>query len=370
MSEDYRRAFDAGSAALDAARYDEAIRAFDLARSYQDRPGAVFAIAWAARRQYLEVERNTLYLERAVDMAKLYLEREPNGEQAKRAQAIVDELEPLIQRAQQGKPVTSVIITTEVEGALLILDDELRSRSPLTAEVDPGEHSVTVNAEGYETVEQSFQLLEGASRSIEITMQPLPATVTLRGPDGATVWIDGLEAGTLPLAKPLVVTPGRHLVTVGDEGKISVNDTVVLGRGENEDVTVELETTRQRYIAWGALGLGVVALTLGAGFTGAALSAESDAQSIEQEKADSSIPEAQADQYDELVSERDDMRVAAIVSFGAGAAALSTGLLLYVLDQPSSFPALPQASGDRDVSFSWTPPLAGAPTTVGLRGSF
>ena len=66
------------------------------------------------------------------------------------------------------------------------------------------------------------------------------------GVEGAVVYIDGEEAGTTPLAEPLSLSPGTHVIKVMKEGFSTWRHEFLLSPGEAlelEAVMVPLETS-------------------------------------------------------------------------------------------------------------------------------
>jgi hypothetical protein len=61
------------------------------------------------------------------------------------------------------------------------------------------------------------------------------------GPAGAIVRVDGHDAGAAPLAGPLAVDPGRHLVETSREGYASATQTAEVVEGQSLMVTIKLE---------------------------------------------------------------------------------------------------------------------------------
>jgi hypothetical protein len=79
-----------------------------------------------------------------------------------------------------------------------------------------------------------------ASRNIDLPLAAKLGTVSVVGPPGAQVELDGVVAGSTPLA-PFQVPPGRHTVWATKRGyEIFAFDVVVV---EDQTVEVTLELT-------------------------------------------------------------------------------------------------------------------------------
>jgi hypothetical protein len=138
-------------------------------------------------------------------------------------------------------------------------------------------------------------------------------------------------------------TPGEHWLTVRSAGRVTRDVHVRLQRGQTTDVTVTLETTFQRKVAWTSAGLGA-ALALTAGGLGiAALLHDQKAQSLEERRKDGGLSLSEAQSLNNHVSARNGFETAALVSGVGSAAFLGAAAVLYFSDTP----ALPAARDAR-----------------------
>ena len=60
------------------------------------------------------------------------------------------------------------------------------------------DHAVRAEAEGYAPLEQTAHVVAGAPRNAELTLQPLPAKVTVTTESGASLIVDGRGVGEAP----------------------------------------------------------------------------------------------------------------------------------------------------------------------------
>ena len=105
-----------------------------------------------------------------------------------------------------------------------------------------GEHTVTVEKQGYYDVNQSFVVGDEASKTIEIRMRRLPGrlTVVTNPPVDAVVSIDNSVLGKAPYG-PVELQPGEHSVSVRAERFLPFGDVVsVRGLGLHEELYVQL----------------------------------------------------------------------------------------------------------------------------------
>jgi len=81
-----------------------------------------------------------------------------------------------------------------------------------------------------------------AAAKIEALRLRVRATVRFTvQPDGAEVQVDGARVGTAPLQSPLVLDPGRHVVSVSMPGYRPYEETIVLRSKEARDISVSLK---------------------------------------------------------------------------------------------------------------------------------
>lgn len=73
----------------------------------------------------------------------------------------------------------------------------------------PGSYDLSAQAEGYETLEASFDVGDSAQQSFSFELQRLPGKLTLISDPVAEVFIDGNPRGTSPL-QALELSPGTH----------------------------------------------------------------------------------------------------------------------------------------------------------------
>jgi hypothetical protein len=120
---------------------------------------------------------------------------------------------------------------------------------------------------------------------------------------------------------------------------------VTLARGEKRQVTAKLDLTGQRKASYVVLGIAGAAAIAGGVTTFLAVKAQSDAQDIEA-KIDhgTNITPAEVDEHARLVDRRDSFQTASYVLYGSAFVVATTGLFLYLVDQPRA-EALPASSG-------------------------
>jgi predicted transglutaminase-like cysteine proteinase len=132
--------------------------------------------------------------------------------------------------------IGTVIIRSEPDAATLWVDDTYKGRTPLTLyAMQPGRHALLLRADGYEPYHDTVTATPGSTPEYMEYLIPLPDTGFLSiasSPDGASVRIDGNDAGTTPT--PLKrMSAGNHTVTVYREGYWNFTRNVTLAGGKS-----------------------------------------------------------------------------------------------------------------------------------------
>jgi len=358
-AEDRKRAeelFRAGERAFRAQQYSVAAEHFEAAYDAAPIPEIAFSAAQAYRRQwFIDREPKPLHAKRAIELFRVYLETVKQGGRRGDAsdgiaelQRELDKLTPSTAVAPPPPPKTWVAVSAVVAGEEA--KRELGDLSPLPAsdlvnakatldgkpvelyapvEVKPGEHVGEVIADGYFSQKKTKQVIDGRNEVIEVVLQPKPAILVV-GTSGR-VLIDGVSAKSKS-----ELPAGKHTIVVLQRGYEPVMRDVVLARGEQRTLAIDLEPTRQRRsVKWLLIGSGVLALA-GGGATIAAFHYDGRMSDIEAKRKAHGIDEAEYREYNDAIDSRDFWRTSAYVLGGAAVVTAGVALGLYLFDQPST----------------------------------
>ncbi len=341
--EEAKRYFEAGRQAYDATDYEAAVRAFTQANELAPRPAIIFSIAQAYRQQFL-FDRNTEHLEKALELYQRYLDEISDGGRRADALRFKEELErerlnlndkpSPTPPEQHGK--TQLMISTRTPSARVALNGSELTEPPLIAEVEPGEHQVRVEAQGFVTFEAKQVAVEGRLVVAEINLREKPAQVRVSAPDGAEVSIDGRFIGNAPLLFPVPVKAGSHFLAVTDRGSHAFVQELSLDRGQEASVAAVLASTSQRDASYYFLGSGSVLFAATLGTAIGALLSEGGARIIKRkiEVDQMNITAKELEDYNRLRELRGTLITVSSACL-AGAVGLGvTGGLLYFLDNP------------------------------------
>jgi len=361
--------FTAGAQAYDAGRFGAAVQAFQQAYALAPRPAILFSMAQAERKAWY-VDKHGDDLKHALEHYHAYLSQVATGGRRGDAADALAELEPIASRmmpqelnappAVAAEAKTRMMVTCATAGARASLDGGADTEAPLIDDVKPGKHRVRVSADGYFDEERDAIAAAGSLAAIDVVLRARPALLSIQLGASAAVTVDGRPVGTTPLARPLELPAGAHVVTVTKNGYEAFSREVTLERGKSASLAPTLETTGQRTTAWvffGAAGAGVLT---GAAFTGVALVEQSNARTILGAQAVRNIPASDIGAYQSDVSARDRWRTVAIAGYGAGVGLAAIGAVLWIFDAPSvqPLPEAPPAPGE--------PPKKSAPVEMRL----
>jgi hypothetical protein len=347
------RAYAAQNFAAAAAQWEEAYKLYPL-------PGIAFSLGSAYRRQY-RVDPKLEYAKRSAELYRVYLDKVKTGGKVGMAADYLGEMdrevdkltragakivaEVVVERTRLG---VSPILGTEKKGAMgeiVDLPDPAAVKIKVTidgkdvppfelVEVEPGQHKVHVEAEGYMPSDTVASVVKGASPTVDPVMTPRPGKVTLETEKGVRVRVDGRPVGTAPLTA-FEVPAGKHLLTLSAVGREPVAREIEIERGGELTLKEPLQKTARRravpFVVTGAVALGVITIG-GAAF---AIKLDNDADDkLAAIRAGDQRPGAKQD-YDDLVRRRGEVFTGTLITGGACLVVAGIAGAMYWLDRPS-----------------------------------
>lgn len=235
-----------------------------------------------------------------------------------------------------------IALAVEPEDAAVTLDGEAwpAPRELWTAD---STSRVRVSRDGYAPVEQVWVHPVGRRSERTIRLEPLPPpTLLITGePAGASVALDGTFAGWLPLADPLRVAAGSHILEVTHSGFVPAVVDVSARPGEQSSVMVRLvtidapvEPMELSAPGWSCVGggLGVLAAGIGLLAWSQELAADLDDLNTDGTRLAGMTYDEYATRYEDEHDRFVATRISGAVLTGVGAAAMLTGTVLLILD--------------------------------------
>lgn len=344
-----RKLFTAGAAAFKRGDYLTALQALEAAYRADPRPGILFSIGQAHRRQFV-IEHEEQHLRGAIERYRRYIELDPGGSRRGEATEALVELESQLprERAEEPLPVAepkTQLLIVSVEGATASLDGGPDKPVPFVAQVEPGAHRIHASAPGYVARERDAQAVEGITVMVDLPLRELPARVALES-GGGELWIDERFVAGLPLTKPLELPPGRHFLVVRQRGHVPYGRVVELERGHEEKLQIDLSPTGQRVAAVATLGVGVAAMLTGGALAVVSVVEEGHAQDILDAAGSRNLDQSELDDYRATIERRDTEKTAAIALMGGGLGVSLVAAALLIFDDPAPPPAPPSTAPD------------------------
>lgn len=140
----------------------------------------------------------------------------------------------------------TIIVAGAVNGAPVSIDGQDRGTTPAVVDVPAGEHVVVVSPPGQSAYTETVTVQPGARVTVTPSFGGATASQAngslrvLTQPTGATVFVDGEEAGTAPVTVEDVV-PGSHIVEARAEGYESNTSRITIEPGRRETIQLVLE---------------------------------------------------------------------------------------------------------------------------------
>jgi hypothetical protein len=342
--------FKAGAAAYEMGDYLAAIQALDAAYRLTPLAAIAFSLAQAERRQYF-VSHDRVHLERSIELFRSYLQQTASGGRRADATDALAQLEPLAlssasapaangDATPQSAQRTRLLISCEAPHATIALDGAAPAASPLIAQVTPGPHRVLAAAAGYFPSDRMVDALAGELVPVELTLREQPAVVSVASKPDADVHVDGVFVANVGASKQLEFASGTHLFSFSRNGYEVEAVEAQLQPGATRKISANLNQTGQRSTALALFVASGASLAGGLVLGGYAIARENDAKAILQQSTMGNISPEQRDEYDDALRDRDVFRIASIVSLATSAAALITGVCLFVFDAPDVAAAL------------------------------
>lgn len=355
------RYFRAGAAAYAAQNFAAAAANFEEAFKALPMPEIAFSAAQAYRRLY-RTDPQPQYVRRSVELYRAYLDKVKTGGRVGDAGDNLAEMERelekleargaktrismLVEKTRMGVNVSIKDRDAEQPGALREIGEgtggalagvkAMLDNKPVEpyalVDVEPGDHVITVTADGYFPVEKKQRAIKGASSLVEIELQPKPAKVKLKTESGTRISVDGRAAAS----PALELSAGRHFVTITRAGRQPWGRELTVTRGQELVVDAPLvKTGRRRAVPWVLGGAGLLAVGATT-FAIGALVADGNATDLRDQITAGNAPPSAGVDFDKEVGRRDKFKTSAIVLGGGALVAGAVGLALYLFDKPSA----------------------------------
>lgn len=131
-------------------------------------------------------------------------------------------------------------ISSEPVGGEVYINGSYKGITPLTLELYPGDYTVEIKKEGYESYTEKTRVLPGKTTSITATLSLLNGALTIFSePSGAEVYLNGTLIGSTPIQN-YKITPGKYKLEITKENYESNIIEVTVNPGESKNISVTL----------------------------------------------------------------------------------------------------------------------------------
>lgn len=136
--------------------------------------------------------------------------------------------------------ISSLTVTTNVEGARVIVRSAVVGKSPLAAPIELTAGPADIEAEGYYAAKKRVELPGGSSLTVRIALDSRATTgvLSVRASAAAEVAVDGRRVGFAPIE--LNVPKGEHRVVVRHPDYRTYETSAVVPAGGTKSVTATL----------------------------------------------------------------------------------------------------------------------------------
>jgi len=148
-----------------------------------------------------------------------------------------------------GQPDAQLTLTSVPSGAEVTVGGEHRGRTPLDLDLPSGvEHELVVNLPGYATWTQKVLAESGKKVAVVAKLEIVGARVTVQGePDGAQLFIDGVDRGRTP--QSLELSAVEHRIEVRKQGWVAFTAAVTPSKGLDRTIQYRLVSEDSLIIA-------------------------------------------------------------------------------------------------------------------------
>jgi len=143
---------------------------------------------------------------------------------------------------------SAMVWITSVPWAEVRIDGDVVDTTPLSGPLTlaPGRHEVTLAHPAFPAVISILQLAPGTMESLRVSLAESLGFVHVHTDPWATVQVDGIAAGTTPLAAPIALRPGSHEVRAENPFFPPENTKVTVAPGETTVVQITLREGSER----------------------------------------------------------------------------------------------------------------------------
>jgi len=133
-------------------------------------------------------------------------------------------------------------INVSPANAQISIDGKPKGRSPLSENIEQGEHLITIEAPGYEKHEQNVVVNRETETVLNIALNVLPGSIDVSSePQGATIYLNDKVIGKAPVKIP-GLQPGKYQIKAEKSGFDHTIKEVEVAPGANAEISLVLDS--------------------------------------------------------------------------------------------------------------------------------
>ncbi len=126
--------------------------------------------------------------------------------------------------------------------AEVVIDSQIHFTTPMTQPLSlaPGKHTLQLKHPAFPSYQRTFFLDSGETKTIRIKLDTLFAYVNCQVHPWGKIYINQQLMEQTPLKKPLVLLPGKYVLTIKNERFPEYCDTLIIQKGDTVNLKVNL----------------------------------------------------------------------------------------------------------------------------------
>ena len=155
----------------------------------------------------------------------------------------VDSSTPQLVKVDLTSNLGTLVVTSNPKNAEVVVDGQVKGRTPLKESVEEGNHTVEIRRNGYISVQRTISVKSRETVQLrDVTLEIKPGSITISSkPSGAKITINGRHYGDTPL-KMSNLKPGTFAIRLEKDGFDPVSRNVELPPGENLELMLNLDS--------------------------------------------------------------------------------------------------------------------------------
>jgi serine/threonine protein kinase len=131
-----------------------------------------------------------------------------------------------------GTPYTTVIIDSQEIGQIPLKN---------TVSLPAGIHQLILKHKDFPIYTRSMEILAGENNILQISLDTLFGYLNCQIYPWGELYLDGIAKGQSPFLKPLILSPGKHTLTINNPVWPELRDTIMISRKETTEYRINFE---------------------------------------------------------------------------------------------------------------------------------